>query len=172
MRPFFILLTLITSQVLFGQTLKKYSIGNTGCSVYFTCNPGEFQQSYSEDSSAVYTAECISDSLHYGLICVQLKEKVSSGDDAENLLTSYLDYLKSTLEIQKSAGYGKGATLAGSPQARGVVDYWEDKEGAQWKIKGWTDGAIIAVLYVYADGPFNETEKTNVFLNGFRFATK
>jgi hypothetical protein len=170
MRILFIFITLITGQVLFAQTLKKYPVGNTGCSVYYTCDPQGFEKTYSDDSSVVYTSECLADSLHYGIICVQLKEKLPPGDGAENLLISYLDYLKSSFDIVKSAGYGKGATLSSNAQARGVIDYWEDKDGDQWKIKGWTDGSFIAVLYVYAKGSLSETEKINVFLNGFRFA--
>lgn len=152
-----------------GQSIKKYPIGSSGCSAYMFCNPEEFERTFSEDSSAVYTGECEADSLVYGIICVKLNEAVAAGNDAEDLMISYLDYLKSIMRITTAAGYGKGHTLSGKPDARGVIDYWKNKEGSDWKIKGWTDGKFISVLYVTAKGKLNETEKINVFLNGFRF---
>jgi len=152
-----------------GQYMKKYPIGVSGCSVYMFYDPGEFEKTYSEDSSIVYTGECEADSLKYGVICVKLNESVTVGNDAEELMISYLDYLKSVFEITQAAGYGKGHTLNGKPDARGVIDYWKDKEGNERKIKSWTDGKFIAVMYIMSKGELNETEKMNVFLNGFRF---
>jgi hypothetical protein len=133
------------------------------------CDPKEFEKTFSEDSSIVYTGDCEADSLTYGIICVKLKEAVNSGEDAEELMISYLDYLKSIFEITTAAGYGKGQTLSGNPGARGVIDYWKDKEGNEQKVKGWTDGKFISVMYIKANGELEETEKMNAFLNGFRF---
>ena len=151
------------------QLLKKYPVGTSGCSAYLFCDPKEFDKTYSEDSSTVYTAECEADSLVYGIICVKLNEAVKDGNDAEELMISYLDYLKSILEIKTSAGYGKGHTMNEKPDARGVIDYWKDKDGSEWKVKAWTDRKFISVMYIKAAGELNETEKMNLFLNGFRF---
>jgi hypothetical protein len=167
------LLLLLAGAILpsaYTQSLKKYSIGLSGCSAYFFCDPGAFSQSFSEDSSTIYTGECRpADSLSYGVICVKLKEAVKPGEEAEELMIAYLDYLKTVLNIASSAGYGKGHTMEKKPEVRGIIDYWKDKDGDEWKIKSWTDGKFIAFMYVYADGILNETERLNVFLNGFRF---
>lgn len=136
------------------------------------CDPGQFEISYSSDSSIVYTSECLNDTLHYGVICIKLKEPVVKIDEAEDLMISYFDYLKTAFEIKSSAGYGKGHTLSGNPAAHGIIDYWQDKNGADWKLKGWTDGKFMAVLYVYANGKMNEPPKVNLFLDGFRFPEK
>jgi hypothetical protein len=149
--------------------VKKYSIGNSGCSVYMLCDPGEFEMTYSEDSSMVFTAECKPDSVSYGIICVKLKETVATGDEAENLLISYLDYLKTAFKIKSSAGYGKGHTLSSKADARGIIDYWTDEEENDWQVKAWADGKIISVLYVFKKGKLENQTKYEVFLNGFRF---
>ena len=170
MKYWFILSLVLTYTVnASGQSMKKYPISGSGCFAYMFCEPGEFEKTYSEDSSVVFTGECNEDSLTSGIICVKLRETVAAGDDAENLLISYLDYLKTIFEISSSAGYGKGHTLDGKLEARGVIDYWKNKEGSEWKVKGWTDGKFISVLYVMAKGELNETTKMDVFLNGFRF---
>jgi hypothetical protein len=152
------------------QSLKKYSIGSSGCAAYFFCNPGMFELSYSEDSAKVFTGSCkASDSLSYGLIVVQLTDSLTDKEVATQLTESYLAYLKQSLEIISAAGYGKGHTLNGKPSAIGIVDYWKDKKGDEWKIKAWADGYYLAVMYVMAKGPLSETNKVNVFLDGIRF---
>jgi len=150
-----------------GQSLKKMPVSNSGCSVYGFCN-FDFQKQYSEDSSIVYTAECGNDSLYYGVICI--KFKVATGDlaDAESIMVSYLDYLKTAFKITKSTGYGKGHQLANNAQTSGILDYWEDGDKNNWKVKAWTNGKYMAVLYGYSARVMNET-KLNVFLDGIRF---
>ena len=148
-----------------GQSFKKYPIGASGCYAYFFCNPDKFDLSKSPDSSEVYTGECSNDGITYGVICVKLKDKVGELDASELMLISYLDYLKGTLNITKSAGYGKGHRLKGREATRGVIDYWEDKDKANWKVKGWTDGKFIAVMYATSAKELPET-KSNTFLDG------
>jgi len=164
-----ILSFLIICGFLQGQTIKKYTIGNSGCAIYMFCDPGEFEVTYSEDSSVVFTGECKPDSVSYGLICVKLKEAIPAGDNSEMLLISYLDYLKTAFTVKSAAGYGKGHTMEKKPEARGVIDYWTDAEGNEYKVKGWTDGKFIAVLYVFSNGKLNYLPKQDIFLNGFRF---
>src|ERR1043165_4266350 len=88
------------------QTFKKYEIGKSGCAVYMFCAPGKFEEDYSQDSSKVYTAECsLEDGIHYGIVCVKFKESVSDLQAAEDLLSSYMDYLKTNFSIKSAVGY-------------------------------------------------------------------
>ena len=154
---------------LHGQELKKYQIGNSGCSTYFFCNPGTFDFAKTPDSSDVYTGDCIgTDSLDYGIICLKLSAGAQTTDleAAERTLVSYLDYLKTTLNIVSSNGYGKGHRLKNREDTKGVIDYWKDKDGSNWKIKAWTNGKNLGVLYVLSKGELPES-KVNIFLDGF-----
>jgi hypothetical protein len=150
------------------QSLKKYAIGNSGCSIYMLCNPLRFDEDYSQDSSKVYTAECVNDEIHYGVICAKLLNPVNDLNAAEELVVAYLDYLKVDFDIVSSTGYGKGHRLNNNENTRGIIDYWKDKENANWKVKAWTDGKFIAVLYANSKKELPET-KVDVFLNGLRF---
>ena len=150
------------------QTLKKYEIAKSGCSVYMFCAPGRFEEDYSEDSSKVYTAECsLDDGIHYGVVCVKLLTPIDNLNEAEDMLTSYLDYLKINFGIKSAVGYGKGNRLNNNEKTRGIVDYWTDDEKNNWKIKAWTDGKFIGVLYAYSAKELPES-KVDVFLNSFR----
>lgn len=149
------------------QSLKKAPISNSGCSLYTFC-VFKFEKEYSEDSSLVYVSECAKDEMTYGVICVKLLQPADNLDRAEESLIDYLNYLKSSFKINKSTGYGKGHRLANNENTRGVLDYWEDSDKNNWKIKAWTNGKFIGVLYGYSVKELNET-KLNVFLEGFRF---
>jgi len=149
------------------QSLKKYTIGNSGCAVYSFCSL-TFDEAYSEDSSKVYTGECENDNIHYGVVCVKLLNKINDLNVAEETVVSYLDFLKTTFSIKKAAGYGKGNHLGVNENTRGVVDYWEDDKKNNWKVKAWTDGKFIGVVYVYTAAELPET-KANIFLNSFKF---
>lgn len=151
----------------FAQVLKKYPISLSGCAAYFYCDPGAFSVSYSEDSSKVYTGECMNDETSYGIVCVKLKESIANIAEAEDLMVAYLDYLKKSFKITSSTGYGKGHRLKQREDTRGIIDYWKDEEKNNWKIKSWTDGKFIAVLYAYSQKELAES-KVNVFLDSFR----
>lgn len=149
------------------QALKKYPISNSGCSVYMLCDPGKFDEELSEDSSKVYTAECVKDDIRYGIICAKLLHEVNDLSDAEEVTISYLDYLKLEFEIETAAGYGKGHQLNNNENTRGIIDYWKDNKNVNWKIKAWTDGKFICVLYANSKKELPE-EKVNIFLDGLR----
>lgn len=116
----------------------------------------------------VYTAECVKEEVTYGIICIKLLSPVTDLDAAEDLVTSYLDYLKLSFEIASAAGYGKGHQLNNNENTRGIVDYWTDKEKENYKVKAWTDGNFIGVLYAKSKKEIPET-KVNVYLDSFRF---
>jgi hypothetical protein len=170
-RSIIILIYLLFAGSLHGQSLKKYAIGKSGCSAYFFCDPGTFNLDKSEDSSDVYTGECIAAEMTYGIICVKLKEKMTDMQTGEDVLISYLDYLKKSLNVITAAGYGKGHRLKNNEDTRGVMDYWTDKDSLKWKIKGWTDGKYIAVLYVSNKNDIPEA-KANAFLDGLVLPAK
>jgi|CXWL01.1.fsa_nt_gi hypothetical protein len=149
------------------QSLRKYPVSNSGCSLYSYCE-SKYDVDYSEDSSKVYTGECTSGEVTYGIICIKLLNTVTDLSAAEDLMVSYLDYLKMNFEIKKAAGYGKGHRLNNNENTRGILDYWEDKGMDKWKIKAWTDGKYIGFMYAYSKKDLPET-KLDVFLNSFRF---
>lgn len=168
MKRFSCLLVLtIVNLISYGQSLKKVPVSNSGCSVYTYCN-FNFETEYSQDSSLVYIGECVKDEVSYGVICVKLLSPAADLDRAEELVINYLDYLKTSFNISKAVGYGKGHHLSKNENTRGVIDYWEDNEKNNWKVKAWTDGKFIGVLYGYSAKELPE-QKLNVFLDSFRF---
>ena len=102
------------------------------------------------------------------MITVKLSEPVDA-DGTEDLMIGYLDFLKSQFEVKESAGYGKGHTMESWPKAKGVIDYWKDSAGLEYKVKAWADGNYLAVLLVYGAKEYPNINVQEIFLNGFRF---
>ena len=165
-----VVLALLFVQSLDAQSLKKYPISNSGCSLYLYCDPKKFDFDYSEDSSKVYTGECISNEVNYGVICIQLLKPVDDLNAAEELMISYLDFLKADFNVRTAAGYGKGHRLNQDENTRGIIDYWKDGEQQNWKIKAWTNGKFIGVLYAHSLKELSES-RVSTFLDSFRFPT-
>lgn len=88
-------------------------------------------------------------------------------DGAEETMINYVEYLKKNFGITKSTGLGKGHRLNNNENTRGVIDYWEDADKNNWKMKAWTDGKFICVLYGYSLKELPE-QKLNIFLDSFR----
>jgi hypothetical protein len=165
-RIFFFIACLFISGLVAAQSLKKYTLAGSGCSYYGFCEIS-FDPSKSEDSSQIWTGECLKDEINYGIICVKLKEPVTDLTMAEDLMINYSDYLKNSFKITRTAGYGKGHRLQNKENTRGVIDYWGDMDKNNWKIKAWTDGKFIGFMFVYSLKELPEP-KINLFLDGFR----
>ena len=166
MKPILLLASFLISAALNAQTLKKYPVSTSGCFLYNYCE-SKYDVTYSDDSSKVYTGECKSGEVTYGVICIKLLRPFDDLLAAEDLMVSYVDYLKGSFGIKKAAGYGKGHRLNNNEATRGILDYWEDKELDKWTIKAWTDGKFIGFLYAYSKKELPE-QKVNVFLDSFR----
>ena len=151
------------------ERLTKYPVGNSGCSAYFISPPGAAELSYSPDSSRVYTMTASEKSgITYDLITVALSQEMPE-EGQEQILISYLDYLKEQMKIVHSAGYGHGHSLTTHPSARGVLDYWSDSE-SEIAVMGYIDGKFIAVLMVSSNNKAEGIEnKREAFFKGFRF---
>lgn len=165
------LLLLMSMQVSAQSRLKKYPIGNSGCAAYLFCNPGEAEFSYSPDSSRVYTLSCNDSSLNYGIICIKYNASILPLSEPVELMIQYMEFLKTSFEVTKAAGFGKGHTLPGQEGVSGVIDYWTAKDGSEIQVKSWTDGTGIGFMYVKGDSKAlsDRFSKIQVFFNGFRF---
>jgi hypothetical protein len=152
----------------YGQALKKYPIGKSGCSAYFYSNPGKFDITTTEDSSIMYAAECTAANVTYEVICIKLKQKATNLDRAAEVLEQYLEYLKGSYTITTSEGYIRGLRLQKKESTRGIKDTWGDLDRNHIKVKGWTNGRFMVVLMVLSPEELNKA-KTDKYLDGLLF---
>lgn len=150
----------------------RYNISDSGCKIFLPAKPDPVTMDYSPDTSKVYTIECLDSTyksfFHFGSIVVDLKDTLKDGE-VEDMLIAYLDYLKTAFNITEAAGYGKGHTLSTHPSAKGVIDFWKDKDGDEWSIKAWGDRHILFVMFIYGPKEYPNYNVKEVFFNGARF---
>jgi hypothetical protein len=150
------------------QEGTRVQISNTGCTVQVICFPGRFDAYDLEDGSTVYADDCLKDEVTYGIYCVKLKKPISDIAMYEDSIASYLDFMKLDYGIVKSKGYDKGHELNKDESTRGIYDTWEDADKNKWKVRAWTNGIFVCVLFVYSAKELPE-KKTDIFLNGLLF---
>lgn len=150
------------------STFSKVNIGGSGCAFYAPGDP-LIDSFYSDDSSIVYAGESELDSLHYFIICVQLKDKVEGENEQVLFLEQYMDLMKNNFGVVAAVGYGRGHTLDDNPAAHGIIDFWEDEFGDSWSVMGWIDGRYLAILGVYGPPTNRNTTRESFYMNGFRF---
>ena len=150
------------------QDATKVNISNTGCTIQVFCFPGRFDSYDLEDGSTVYADDCEKDGVTYGIYCVKLKKPISELDAAEDTIAAYLDFLKLDYGIVKGKGYDKGHKLNKNDATRGVFDTWEDVDKNKWKIRAWTNGSFICILYMFSGKELSD-KKAEIYLEGLRF---
>jgi hypothetical protein len=165
---FFLLFSSIIKLNAQQQEGTRVQISNTGCTVQVICFPGRFDAYDLEDGSTVYADDCLKEEVTYGIYCVKLKKPIGEIAMYEDSIASYLDFMKLDYGIVKSNGYDKGHELNKDESTRGIYDTWEDAEKNKWKVRAWSNGAFVCVLFVYSAKELPE-KKTDIFLNGLRF---
>ncbi|MFN8254421.1 MAG: hypothetical protein U0W24_01950 [Bacteroidales bacterium] len=169
---FVLIILMVAGYDISGQSLRfeKYQVNETGFYCYFPKDPGQFQVQISEDGMNIYLGETEANGNKFGLVLVvfQGQFKNSTKQELIDLLTAYMDYLKTTFDISKAAGYGYGHTMESNSDAQGIIDYWESSTGKEFNVKGWIDQSALAFLYISGKEELNYNY-TQLFMNGFRF---
>ena len=148
----------------------KTAVGLCGCSLYAPPGLTFDAPEKSPDNADVWTGEVTVDGWAFGAIVVKFATPmVATPDELEALLVNYTEFLRGQLEITGNVGVGRGHTQADHPTARGIIDYWTDKDGDAWAIKGWVDAERLAVLFVRGKGAYPYFTAQQLYLDGFRF---
>lgn len=149
------------------KKLRRLPIADTRTSVLFFPSPVSFNFSETEDGDKLYFFEQVEKSVTYGILCAQLKTQLTL-HEAREIMTGYMTRLHKPFHALYSTGILPCKSLHQKDTCLKVVDYWQDEKGVDWKINSYTNGNIIAVLYVKN---INEAsvDKQDLFLDSFRF---
>lgn len=135
-----------------------------GCSSLLNSGSRTLHIRYTREGDKLYFNEYAADGITYGLICVEMDDRLPL-DKAEKILVNYINRIRKPLDISVNASMD----IEDKNRHLTITDYWQDKAGIDWKIKGYTNGKILSILYVK-----NITDTTvkahDLFLNGFRFS--
>jgi hypothetical protein len=94
----------------------------------------------------MHVSECSKNEVTYGVILITLKRPYANVGEAGRVLSEFINQLQSSFGIQHTTG----AVIACNHfrNSLTLVDYWQDVEKKDWKVKGWTDGGTIGVVYI------------------------
>jgi hypothetical protein len=162
---FFLLATSFVLRLSTSRKFKSYFIGNTGCSALMFTN--SFKKTLTPSGDHFHFNEFSERDVTYGIICIDLKQQYEL-QEATEMLASYIHKLRAPFFILHSTGLSHSSDWNHLSSIT-MVDYWQDCEREDWKVKGYTNGKTIAILYVKNIGHV-EVKKQDLFLDGFHFS--
>jgi hypothetical protein len=168
----FCTLLFFTVLALNAQSLKKQKIANTGCSVSLPVIVESWETFFSDDGSAMYIGEWAEEGLVYHLIAVEFLEPLTGTliSEREELLRSYLDYLKGYVGVASASDTQTGLENPSSAASAGIREKWQTAEGREILLSSWVNEYHLAVLYVVYTGSPEKHENIELFLNSFEFS--
>lgn len=142
---------------------KRYIIGNSGCSSFLPNDRNLLHIQRTKDGDRIYFNESNLRNVTYGLITVQMKD-VFTLKQAEEILVQYINRCRKPFGIS----YNISMQVENAAGKIVITDYWQDEKSIDWKVKGYTDGKTLALLYVknITNAPVKDHDD---FLNSFRF---
>jgi hypothetical protein len=171
-------LLLISGSALIGKAqdapqpeLVKTMIGKTTCFASMPTGMTWSAPTKTADSSDVYSGskDC-GHGFTFGVILVQFSEPLfSSPDELEDEMIVYMEGLKKSWNVTKASGYGRGLIMTSDAKARGVIDYWTDKDGKEYAIKGWCNKTGYGIMYIKGPNIYPHATIQKNFFESFRF---
>ena len=147
---------------------NRYTIANTGCSIRFFADPGVFTATRTPDGEMMYYNDCTIDEVSYGSVTVALADVLVHDDTIEEVMLQLMRIIKNTHYIKYVTGTSTGLKQKEDPNVQGMVEYWQDDKGIDWKVKSWTNGAFIIVLYVKNISKAC-SQQQDIYLDGIKF---
>lgn len=136
-----------------------------GCSALLHSGAKTLHVRRTKEGDKLYFNEYTAEGITYGLIGVQMV-KLYEPAEAEKILVNYINRVRKPLHISHNLLMETERT----EKQTTITDYWQDDGGFDWKIKGYTNSKMVALLYVK-----NIAETTvknhDAYLNGLRFST-
>jgi hypothetical protein len=163
------LIFLLTASLVIYKSSKKPGktvIGDTNCSVLFAADT-EFDFTQSDNGDQLYFAERTDKKIGYGILCARLGERLPL-DEAKDVMTTYVNRLQKPFHALYNTGMVPCQSWRQEDDCIKMIDYWQDANKMDWKVKSYTDGQTIAVLYVKNINAI-AVEKQDEFLDSFSF---
>jgi hypothetical protein len=125
------------------------------------------QTLHTSENELLHYANCSEGNVHYGVLCAVLNKSLNYFE-AEEKLSRFTDSVREGLNIPYNVGISTGNMLRDEKNTLGINDYWQDKKGIDWEVRGYSDGKYMAVLYVKGITAC-DSAKMEAFFNSFEF---
>ena len=148
------------------RKIRNCFIGNTGCSALVFAGDNDFNYTVTRTGDDLFFHEYREKKVSFGIICIRLNKEYNL-QSAEELLKIYINKLRKPFHIKHNTGLIKDDDW-NQVSSSTLTDYWQDQKRMDWKVKGYTNGNYMAVLYVKNIG-HTDVNKQDLFLDSFHF---
>lgn len=143
--------------------LRRYFIGNSGATCLLFTAGKSLSVKYTPEKDCIYFNDYTDNGVTYGLICIEMKDLYTKRQ-AKKILVAYINKMRTPFKI----AYNVAMDIQRKSNVVLVSDYWQDNQCRDWKIKGYTNGKVMAVLYV-KNISLAAVKDHDAFLESFRF---
>jgi len=151
---------------------KKVQIEKTGCAMYFFGTPSAWEITELGQNDTLFVAQSDHNDIKYGAFIIKydkVDDKIFQKEIKTQNMLNLLGVFKETYNIKRCVGEGLGRTLNNYPDVVGALDYCEDESQNQFSIHSWSNGKIVAILFVASADVEPNINMQELFFNGFRF---
>jgi hypothetical protein len=146
---------------------RKVPVSSCGRTAQLPSTP--LTRTFCDDTgNPVYVGQAGEGPCLYGFATVELQTVIHDRSRAEQALFLFMEDMHDSFSIAHTTGLEHGYHHRHSSEVWGMTDYWQDSDGVDWKVKGWTDGRVMTVLYVKNIGA-GVLAQTEAFLDSFQF---
>jgi hypothetical protein len=128
------------------RKFKNVTIGHTGCSALLLQHDNSIDSTVTESGDRLYFHEAEENGVGYGMICVDMRTAVDQSE-AMTMLEAYMDSLRGPFYVLHNTGVHAAANW-NQASVSSLTDYWQDSQGVDYKVKGYTNGRVLAILFV------------------------
>jgi hypothetical protein len=146
----------------------KITIGAPGCTLSVH-KPPRVHRIETQEGYPAYIGQSKIREASYGFATVILPEKITDPEVFHKKLYGLLEDVYSSFRIVYGTGLSYGYTHPGDESIFGFTEYWQDKEGLDWKVKAWTNGQVMTVLYIRNIGRVKLKDQDS-YLDGISFS--
>ncbi|GAB4091947.1 hypothetical protein [Flaviaesturariibacter terrae] len=150
------------------EETRRFRCCSAGATLEFYKAPF-VHQSYDEEGNEIFTGQSLDRKVMYGFVTCRLANPLSDRMLAEQRLFLFMEQLHPHYNIDCTAGLDHGIEHPDFPEVVGMSEYWQDADGKDWKVVGWTDGTLMAVLYI-RNISITDFRRQDAFFESFRFA--
>jgi hypothetical protein len=156
------------SSALETSTPLKITIGAPGCTLTVH-KPPTVHRIETQEGYPAYIGQSMINEATYGFATVILPSMITGHDDLQKRLYTLLEDVYSSFRIVYGTGLSYGYTHPGDDRIFGFTEYWQDKGGLDWKVKAWTNGQVMTVLYIRNIGDVKLKDQDS-YLDGISFS--
>jgi hypothetical protein len=156
------------SSALEKRTTGKLTIGAPGCTLTVH-KPPTIHRIDTEEGYPAYIGQSKIAESTYGFATVILPVFIDNHDEVKHKLYVLLEDVYSSFRIEYGTGLSYGYNHPGDEAIFGFTEYWQDKDGMDWKVKAWTNGKVMTVLYIRNIGSVSLKDQDS-YLDGISFS--